>query len=228
MGMAASQARLLTITARLHDIEYQAQSIQNAKVQLATQQDQIYQDYLAALDATTLTVKDYTGAVIAATFNNLTGPNAVQVNGNGKYAFYDSRNRLIVSEEIKSAYDTYKNAGYADDPYMFAMYMVNPELACQLDGGSGLLDESYTEQFAATTDKYIQDNELETQPPLKGFKESVENLLLKAGIEDVDSSLSGYSFFTSCESEDNKKALEDAGLYKDYQELKQKYMTEMK
>ena len=55
MGMAASQARLLTITARLHDVEYQAQSIQNAKISLATQQDDVYQKYLDALDATTLT-----------------------------------------------------------------------------------------------------------------------------------------------------------------------------
>ena len=36
MGMAASQARLLCITARIHDVEYQAQAIQNAKLQLAT------------------------------------------------------------------------------------------------------------------------------------------------------------------------------------------------
>ena len=46
MGMAASQARLLCITARIHDVEYQAQAIQAAKVQLATQSDQVYQEYL--------------------------------------------------------------------------------------------------------------------------------------------------------------------------------------
>ena len=49
MGMAASQARLLTITARMHDIEYQAQSIQNAKIELATQSDEVYQEYLKTL-----------------------------------------------------------------------------------------------------------------------------------------------------------------------------------
>ena len=56
MGMAASQARLLSLTARIHDVEYQAQSIQNAKVALATQQDKVYEDYQKALDATTLTL----------------------------------------------------------------------------------------------------------------------------------------------------------------------------
>ena len=49
MGMAASQARLLTITARMHDIEYQAQSIQNAKLALATESDQVYQEYVEAV-----------------------------------------------------------------------------------------------------------------------------------------------------------------------------------
>ena len=57
MGMAASQARLLTITSRIHDVEYQAQSVQNAKIALATQSDEVYKDYIAALDQTTFTVK---------------------------------------------------------------------------------------------------------------------------------------------------------------------------
>lgn len=73
MGMAASQARLLTITARMHDVEYKAQSIQNAKIQLSTQSDQVYQEYLEALDATTLTVDDINGNTITANFNNLVG-----------------------------------------------------------------------------------------------------------------------------------------------------------
>ena len=39
MGMAASQARLLTITSRLHDVELKAQNIENQKIVLATQKD---------------------------------------------------------------------------------------------------------------------------------------------------------------------------------------------
>lgn len=122
MGMAASQARLLTITARIHDVEYKAQSIQNAKIQLATQEDQVYQDYLEALDATTLTVKDYQGNRITANFNNLCGINAID-NGqhyalrlsSGKY-----NGQLIVSDDIKDAYEEFN--GY--DAYEFAMFMI--------------------------------------------------------------------------------------------------------
>ena len=72
MGMAASQARLLTITARLHDVEYKAQSIQNAKIQLSTQSDQVYNEYLEALNATSLTITDSNKNLIQANMRMLT------------------------------------------------------------------------------------------------------------------------------------------------------------
>ena len=108
MGMAASQARLLTITARMHDVEYQAQSIQNAKIQLATQSDEVYQDYLEALDATTLTVKDSNGNTISANFNNLWGRNAVDTVIN-KYAIQDEHGNLIKEFESAVSADRYYN-----------------------------------------------------------------------------------------------------------------------
>ena len=123
MGMAASQARLLTITARMHDIEYQAQSIQNAKVALATQSDQVYQEYLEALDSQTLTVKDWQGNIIPATFENLCGINAVE--SSYQYALKNDKGQLIVSPDIAKAYQAYmgatKNQG---DAYGFAYYML--------------------------------------------------------------------------------------------------------
>ena len=124
MGMAASQARLLTITARMHDVEYQAQSIQNAKIQLSTQSDQIYQNYLEALDATTLTIKDYEGNTIPANFNNLFGIDSV--NTKDKYALFDDRGRLVVENEIATAYNDFKKSGAESDAYAFAMWMLNP------------------------------------------------------------------------------------------------------
>ena len=51
MGMAASQARLLTITARLADNELKSQSINNAKMRLATQSSQASEKYINALTA---------------------------------------------------------------------------------------------------------------------------------------------------------------------------------
>ena len=124
MGMAASQARLLTLTARMHDVEYQAQSIQNAKIQLATQSDQVYQNYLEALDATTLTIKDYEGNTIPANFNNLFGIDSVDTKD--KYALFDDRGRLVVEDDIATAYNDFKNSGAESDAYAFAMWMLNP------------------------------------------------------------------------------------------------------
>ena len=40
MGISASQARLLSITARLTSNEYESQQISNAKMRLATQSEQ--------------------------------------------------------------------------------------------------------------------------------------------------------------------------------------------
>ena len=125
MGMAASQARLLTITAQIHDVEYQAQSIQNAKIQLSNQSDQVYQDYLAALDATTLTVKDYNGNVITANFNNLCGMNAVETGA--QYALRASNGALIVSDEIKDGYDDFMSTVGENNAQAFAMYMMDAD-----------------------------------------------------------------------------------------------------
>ena len=157
MGMAASQARLLTITARMHDVEYQAQSIQNAKVQLATKSDEVYQDYLEALDATTLTVKDSNGNTISANFNNLWGRNAVDTVIN-KYAIQDEHGNLIVSEDIKEAYDNYMTdkGSNTSSPYAFAIYMIGGKESVQLDKLKNNCDEVY--ESLANDSEAVQTN----------------------------------------------------------------------
>ena len=57
MGMSSSQARLLNLTARMHDIEYKAQRIEAQKLQLANDSRRVYEDYLFALDATKVQYK---------------------------------------------------------------------------------------------------------------------------------------------------------------------------
>ena len=112
MGMAASQARLLSLTARIHDIELQAQSIQNAKLQLATRSDQVYSEYLAALDAETLAVSYLTGTgetnVVPATFNNLCSKSRLRAADGSEYALRDRSGRLIVEDEVYKAYQAFK------------------------------------------------------------------------------------------------------------------------
>ena len=59
MGMSASQVRYLTLTARIHDVENQAQRIQNQKLLLANDSDEVYQRYLDALDRTKMQVRQF-------------------------------------------------------------------------------------------------------------------------------------------------------------------------
>ena len=61
MGMSSSQVRLLALTARLHDVEFQAQSIQHSKMQLADSADAAYNEYVAALDETKYQMEVFTG-----------------------------------------------------------------------------------------------------------------------------------------------------------------------
>ena len=59
MGMSASQARLLSITSRMNDIELRSQQISNTKIRLADESEQVANDYNKALNATKLTYTDY-------------------------------------------------------------------------------------------------------------------------------------------------------------------------
>ncbi|MGN1153795.1 MAG: hypothetical protein ACI4S3_07175 [Candidatus Gastranaerophilaceae bacterium] len=64
MGMSASQARFLSITARMHDLEYQAQTIQNAKLALGNDTNAAYEEYCKGVDATQYQLKVITGGEI--------------------------------------------------------------------------------------------------------------------------------------------------------------------
>ena len=133
MGMAASQARLLSITARIHDVEYQAQSIQEAKIQLSTQQDQVYREYQDALDATTLTVtmiNPTSGETskVAATFNNLFGKDRVRSATGNEYVLRDKHGNAVVDNDMWEQYQNFLEAGYGDNPYTFAMYMLGADI----------------------------------------------------------------------------------------------------
>ena len=220
MGMAASQARLLTITARLHDVEYKAQSIQNAKIQLSTQSDQVYKEYLEALDATTLTVKDANGNTIQANYNNLFGINAVDTGK--KYALRNENGHLIVDDDIKNAYEEFtKNGG--KDPYQFAIWMING------DGGNSI-DSIQLEQNEIDV-CHAHDNDKSNKA--KDIQKSIDLLLseaghpIGAGMDDpeyLDKYISAYNAFMDDEKVSDKDKdklieLEDsfkAQLYKSY------------
>ena len=57
MGLSSSQARLLNLTARMHQIEYKAARLEAMKLQMANESTRVYNDYLDALDKTKIQVK---------------------------------------------------------------------------------------------------------------------------------------------------------------------------
>ena len=98
MGLAASQARLLTITARLADNELRSQTINNAKMRLSTQSSQASENYVNALNNATMKFTNYAldgeSQTQNLTFNALTAYSSY----NNQYGLINSSGQLLVSE----------------------------------------------------------------------------------------------------------------------------------
>ena len=70
MGMSASQARLLSLTSRMNDLEYKAENIANIKIRLADESDKIAQKYTDALGKQKYTLTSYsTGQPVTTELN---------------------------------------------------------------------------------------------------------------------------------------------------------------
>lgn len=111
--MAASQARLLSITARLSDNENSGQSISYAKIKLSDQTEQANNEYNEALKATKLTViTGYSDAVAQYTdlsYNLITS--VAFASSQKQYIVTDTSGAVMVSEKLADAY-TESNGDY--------------------------------------------------------------------------------------------------------------------
>ena len=99
MGLAASQARLLSITSRLSDNELRTQLINNSKMRLATESSRVSEDYINALNSATMMMTNYdvngNETTQALTFNALTAYSP----SNNQYGLVDTTpGRIIVSD----------------------------------------------------------------------------------------------------------------------------------
>ncbi|MFA7658672.1 MAG: hypothetical protein WCY19_04500 [Candidatus Gastranaerophilaceae bacterium] len=110
MGMSASQCRLLSLTARLSDLELSAQSISNSKIRLSQRSEDIAREYSDALDKEKLTVMSgYNASTGAATYvdasaYNLTTYNAVSTMDKQRF-LKDTAGRVLVTSKVGTAYD---------------------------------------------------------------------------------------------------------------------------
>ena len=105
MGLAASQARLLTITARLADNELRSQTINNAKMRLSTQSSQASENYVNALNNATMKFTNYAldgeSQTQNLTYNALTAYSSY----NNQYGLVNSSGQLLVSESEALLYE---------------------------------------------------------------------------------------------------------------------------
>ena len=132
MGMAASQVRLLTLTSRLHDVEYKAQNIESQKIALATQKDELYQNYCDALDAKKIQVAfnngDGSKSFIDATFSTLCTYNQDRC---AQYSLKDSKTgKVIVDSNTLNTYNDYNTDKYA---FAYAMMGMGENSAWPVD-----------------------------------------------------------------------------------------------
>ncbi len=108
MGMAASQARLLSITARLSDNEQSGQALAYAKERLADRTDQITTEYNAALSATKLQIMtgyaDGAASYTDISFAMLASSQVVESLGK-QYCATDTKGRVLVPYDVAKAFD---------------------------------------------------------------------------------------------------------------------------
>lgn len=99
MGMAAGQARLLSITSRMSDNELRAQIINNQKMRLATQSSQVSEAYTTALNEAQMMFtnydKDNNASYQQLSFNALTTFNPY----NNQYGLSNASGQILVSEK---------------------------------------------------------------------------------------------------------------------------------
>ena len=106
MGMSASQARLLFISSRINDIEMKSQNIANQKIRLASESDQIANDYANALNKTKF-VYDGLNANGDRVSKDLSYSEIMSPEGglSSKFVLTDANNRPVVPASVANAYD---------------------------------------------------------------------------------------------------------------------------
>lgn len=101
MGMSASQVRLLSLTSRMHDLEFQAQGIHYTKLDIANDHNEAYEEYLEATEATKLQMSVVTAN--GQEFRDVSYKNLVnQSEGivSAMYAITNAKGQILLPEKL--------------------------------------------------------------------------------------------------------------------------------
>ena len=100
MGMSASQARLLSITARMNDVEYKSQNIDNIKIRLADESEQLAMKYTKALNKQKYQLRTWSKGQeqrVDLNINNLWNPDS-------RYRLQTTSGKMVLSPSLANAY----------------------------------------------------------------------------------------------------------------------------
>lgn len=194
MGLAASQARLLTITARLADNELRSQTINNAKMRLATQSAQASDEYVCALNNTQLMFSNIGADGLtqkqALSFNALTQYSQY----NTQYGIVNSAGQLLVSEEDAAIFQKHPN----DLEGFLKAHGLEWETTF-FDETSGNLAEKLTSFYGTEDTDYIAKFfENKTNAELKQIY--LDSISQDASIEKLNYEISAKRYYTESKS----------------------------
>lgn len=210
MGMAAGQARLLSITSRMSDNELRAQIINNDKMRLATQSSQVSEAYVTALNEAQMMFTNYDAnnntSYQKLTFNALTAYNPY----NNQYILTNPSGNVLLSEQDAI---NYKNANGDVTKFLksyglehtttywdsLAVYADGEQIQYKTDAtvsGVDLIEKP--EDYNGTVNKYLKDLYEGTMPNDNG------NPKIHPGYMDAVSS-NEYYLYTSALVKYNEK-----------------------
>ena len=127
MGLSSSQARMLSLTARLSDLELQGQTISNTKIRLADAASDASEEYQNALSSEYITVLDSDKSTyVQATAHNLTSYQAISELDKQRM-LKTSAGQLVISSSVAQAYD---DANGSENAFLAALNVeTNPTSA---------------------------------------------------------------------------------------------------
>lgn len=202
MGLAASQARLLTLTSRKSDIEYRLMDIANQKLAMSRDSAKLSEDYSNALNAKLLTWDTADGGTTPLTYNLLMTQN--DQNSAGQFLISDSRGRVILNSDMVKKLGltgTTQSADAGIDENLFLQKMMAPVTSTQADAyineinGTGATNQeipltSMATDFANVLSYATSDNVTQTynDDKLEAFKSAIS-----VASADVDQEIKGLT-----------------------------------
>lgn len=158
MGMSASQARLLSITARMSDNEQTAQALSFAKERLADRSEQITDEYNNALAATKLQIMtgfaDGAASFSDVSYSLLSSP---QVTTLGKqYIVTNPEGKVLVTKDVA---DAFINAAGSCNQFLgtlgYSISDVNPDLKATDTDANDAAHQAVVEKIHQAWDRYF-------------------------------------------------------------------------